>query len=253
MKADLWSGFLSMWLIAEITGHVTWPVDWVCSWAATTIERYTDPMLISHKTDIRSIIFTYLPLLDEHTFVPSISSLWWYTNCWFLDCDDGDYHPSIRRGVEVFSCHDPVMAWCGTFRFVYGLIMSHVTTDVWGTENLRIHHYCYSPEHTRVSRRLPDLSRSGINFLQPHHRSSWFSLLLAIPLPVFVLIAPCPSCHYWHVITTPYPSPQIYHNPFPLLSGTLPLPCHPIFTPSWHLLDFFSYCGLVGHYHYNTS
>ena len=49
-----------------------------------------------------------------------------------------------------------------------------------GRENLRIHHHRYSPERTRVSRRLPDSSRSGIDFLQPHRESSRFSLLLAI-------------------------------------------------------------------------
>ena len=50
------------------------------------------------------------------------------------------------------------------------------------------------------------------------------------------------------------PTPPLNPTTFlPLLSGTLPLPRHPVSTPSRYSLDLSSCCGLVGRYHYNVN
>ena len=103
----------------------------------------------------------------------------------------------------------------GSFVVIWELIAHAYIYAQRGDETLRIHHHRYSPECMRVSRRLPDSSCSGIDFSQLHRKSSRFSLLLTIPLPVFILFTLYPSCHYRRVITTPYPSPQLYHIPSP--------------------------------------
>ena len=126
----------------------------------------------------------------------------------------------------------------------------------WGDEILRTHHHhCYSPERTRVWRRPFDPSHSGTHFLQPPHRSSQFSLLLAIPLSAFILLTLHSFHHCQRDIATPspLPGPPKSTTLLPLLSGTLLLPCHPVSTPFRYFLDLSSSRGLVGRYHHNVG